>query len=53
MDPKLEQFDRLIMNALDHLDHLRGTRFERYAEEVLENLVCQRETYAHHLRLLN
>jgi len=53
MDRTLEQFDRLIMTALEQLDHVRGTTYERYAENVLEVLVCRREMYAHYLSLLN
>lgn len=53
MDATLERFDRLIMIALEHLDHLRGTPYERYAEELLDSLVCQREHYTHYLSQLN
>jgi len=53
MDRTLERFDRLIMLALEHLDHVRGTAYERYAENVVETLVCRREFYAYHLSLLN
>lgn len=53
MDRTLEQFDRLIMTALEHLEHVRGTTYERYAENLLEVLVCRREMYAYYLSLLN
>jgi hypothetical protein len=53
MDTTLERIDRLIMMALEHLDHVRGTECERYAESVLESLVCQRERYTYYLSLLN
>lgn len=53
MDATLERIDRLIMMALEHLDQVRGTAYERYAENVLESLVCQREKYAYYLSLLN
>jgi hypothetical protein len=53
MDATLERFDRLIMMALEQIDHLRGSRHERYAEDMLESLVCQRERYAYYLSLLN
>jgi hypothetical protein len=53
MDATLERIDRLIMVALEHLDHVRGTVYERYAENVVETLVCHRENYTHYLSLLN
>lgn len=53
MDETLERFDRLIMMALEHLDHVRGSVYERYAENVLESLVCRRELYMHYLSLIN
>ncbi len=53
MDATLEMFDRLIMAALEHLDNVRGTSYEPYAEEILEALVCRREQYTHYLSLLN
>jgi hypothetical protein len=53
MDATLERIDRLIMMALEHLDQMRGTEYERYAENVLESLVCQREKYTYYLSLLN
>jgi len=53
MDATLRRLDLLIMTALEHLDYLRGTRFERYAEDLLDSLVCQRERYTHYLSLLN
>jgi len=53
MDAMIDRFDRLIMNALEHLDHVRGTIHERYAEEMLGSLVCRREFYLHYLSLLN
>lgn len=53
MDAMLERFDRIILMALEHLEHVRGTHFEGYAEEVVERLVCRRELYARHLSLLN
>jgi hypothetical protein len=53
MDATLRRLDLLIMTALEHLDYLRGTRFEKYAEDVLDSLVCQRERYTHYLSLLN
>lgn len=53
MDATLERIDRLIMMALEHLDHVRGTDCEGYAENVLESLVCARERYTIYLSLLN
>jgi len=53
MDAKLEMFDRLIMVALEHIENVRGTSYEPYAEEILEALVCRREQYARYLSLLN
>ncbi len=53
MDATLERLDRLIMMALEHLEHLRGTDHEHYAETVLESLVCQRERYTEYLSMLN
>ncbi len=53
MDVTLERIDRLIVMALEHLDHVRGTESERYAENMLESLVCQRERYTYYLSLLN
>jgi hypothetical protein len=53
MDDTLDRFDRLIMNALEHLGHVRGTPYERYAESLLDSLVCQRERYTNYLSLLN
>jgi hypothetical protein len=53
MDAMLDRIDRLIMMALEHLDHVRGTDCERYAESVLESLVCERERYTFYLSLLN
>ncbi len=53
MDATLERLDRLIGVALEHLAHVQGTPFERYAENMLEDLVCQRERYVHYLSLLN
>lgn len=53
MDATLERIDSLIMVALEHLDHVRGTVYERYAENVVETLVCQREKYTYYLSLLN
>lgn len=53
MDATLEKFDRLILRALEHLDMHKGTTWERYAEGMLESLICQRERYAHYLSMLN
>jgi hypothetical protein len=53
MNDTLDRFDRLIMNALEHLGHVRGTPYERYAESLLDSLVCQRERYTNYLSLLN
>jgi len=53
MDAAIERFDRLISVALEHLDHVRGTVHERYAEELLDFLVCQRERYTNVLSLMN
>ena len=53
MNGTLEQFDRLIITALEHLEHVRGTTYERYAENLLESLVCSRERYTYFLSLLN
>ncbi len=53
MDATIERFDRLIRVALEHLEHVKGTVHERYAEELLESLVCQRERYTHFLSLMN
>jgi hypothetical protein len=53
MDATIERFDRLISLALEHLDHVRGTVYERYAENLLDSLVCQRERYTRYLSLLN
>jgi len=53
MDATLEKIDRLIIMALEHIDIVRGTAWERYAEHVLETLICQRKRYAQYLRILN
>lgn len=53
MDAKLQEYDRLILVALEHLDHVRGTNCEKYAENILDHLVCARERYAWFLSLLN
>lgn len=53
MDATLDRIDRLIMMALEHFDHVRGTACERYAENVLDSLVCERKRYTFYLSLLN
>lgn len=53
MDAVLERLDRIILVALEQLDYVKGTRFEGYAEEMLDSLICQREKYTHYLSLLN
>lgn len=53
MDATIERLDRLIRIALEHLDHVKGTVYERYAEKLLDSLVCERERYTHYLSLLN
>jgi len=53
MDATLERIDRLVVMALEHLDYVRGTDCERYAENMLESLVCERDRYAFYLSLLN
>jgi hypothetical protein len=45
MDKCLETFDRLILISLEHQEHLRGTTYERYAEEVTRNLIIEREKF--------
>jgi len=53
MDTTIDRLDRLISIAPEHLDHVRGIVYERYAEELLDSLVCQRERYTYYLSLLN
>jgi hypothetical protein len=53
METTLEKIDRLILMALEQLDTVKGTAWERYAEEMLESLICQRERYTQYLSMLN
>lgn len=40
---RLEQFDMLIQCAIEHLELMRGTVYERYAEDILNSIVAEKE----------
>ena len=41
----VEKFDVLIQFALEHLELMRGTIYEKYAESLLEAIIREREEY--------
>ncbi len=41
----IERFDMLIQLAEEHLDYVRGTIYEGYAEGLLEAVLAEREEY--------
>jgi hypothetical protein len=42
---KLEKFDRLIAFAEEHLEYLRGTIYEQYAEYLLHEVISEKNEY--------
>lgn len=42
---RLERFDQLIALAEEHLECMRGTIYERYAEHLLKEVMDEREEY--------
>ena len=53
MDATLQRIDRLINLALEQVDFVKGTAWERYAEHLLDTLICRREWYTRYLSMLN
>ena len=41
----MEKFDMLIRCAVEHLELMRGTIYEKYAEGLLEAVTREREEY--------
>lgn len=42
---RIEQFDLLIQCALEHLELMRGTVYERYAEDILNSIISEKEEF--------
>jgi hypothetical protein len=42
---RIEQFDLLIQCALEHLELMRGTVYERYAEDILNSIIAEKEEF--------
>lgn len=49
----LEQFDRLIRTAEENLEHTKGTIYEKFAEDQLNNLLIERERFIFLMSLSN
>lgn len=45
MSATIEQFDLLIQLAEEHLEYMRGTVYEGYAESLLEAVISEKEEY--------
>ncbi|HEX8949453.1 MAG TPA: hypothetical protein VF790_10855 [Dissulfurispiraceae bacterium] len=41
----VERFDLLIQLAEEHLEYVRGTIYEKYAENLLEEVIAEKEEY--------